>query len=108
MKLFEPSAKLILVKNKIDLPVSSDTILEEKEKHFRRNFEVTAHFSTSAKTSEGVDELLKELAKYSLKLFNSNKKYTDDDHENDPFRLDDGNHSLEMLKSPRKNICNLI
>ena len=71
VKVFEPSAKLILVKNKIDLPVSSDTILEEREKAFRRNMEkeVIGHFSTSAKTPKGVDELLKELAKYSLKLF---------------------------------------
>ena len=71
VKLYEPSAKLILVKNKIDLPVSSDTIPEEKEKALRREIEknVIACFSTSAKTRQGVDDLLKQLAKYSLESF---------------------------------------
>ena len=90
VKAYEPSAKLILVKNKIDLPVSSDTIPEEKEKAFRRSmekeFEVIAHFSTSAKTPKGVDELLKELAKYSLKLFVEKQR-----HFVDSFRLHEVN-----------------
>ena len=92
VKVLEPSAKLILVKNKIDLPVSSDTILEEMEKAFRRNmeeeFEVIAHFSTSAKTPKGVDELLKELAKYSLKLFVEKQRNEDG---LDSFRLHEVN-----------------
>lgn len=81
VKLYEPSAKLILVKNKIDLPVSSDTIPEEREKAILRDIEkkVIASFSTSAKTPQGVDELLKELAQYSLKMFKSQKKNTDDE-----------------------------
>ena len=92
VKQYEPSAKLILVKNKIDLPVSSDTIPEEKEKSFRREIKkkVIANFSTSAKTPQGVDELLKELAKYSLKSFKS-KKYNDVEDGIDPFRLHEEN-----------------
>ena len=94
VKAYEPSAKLILVKNKIDLPVS-DTIPEEKEKAFRRRmeeeFEVIAHFSTSAKTPKGVDELLKELAKYSLKLFVEKQ------------RNEDGLDSLRMHEVNQRN-----
>ena len=97
VKAYEPSAKLILVKNKIDLPVSSDTIPEEKEKAFRREIKkkVIANFSTSAKTPQGVDELLKYLAKYSLKLFKRKRECSDDEENVDPFRLDEGNERNE-------------
>ena len=83
VKRYEPSAKLILLKNKIDLPISSDTIPEEKEKALRREIEknVIACFSTSAKTRQGVDDLLKQLAEYSLKLFKRQQEAFDDDED---------------------------
>lgn len=103
VKVVEPSAKLILVKNKIDLPVSSDTIHEEMEKTFRRRmeeeFELIAHFSTSAKTPKGVDELLKELAKYSLKLFVEKQRNEDG---LDSFRL----HEVNQRTKTGHSCCN--
>ena len=89
VKQYEPSAKLILVKNKIDLPVSSDTIPKEKEKAIRREIEkkVIASFSTSAKTPQGVDELLKELAQNSLKMFKRQRKNIDDEEREKYFAM---------------------
>jgi 50S ribosomal subunit-associated GTPase HflX len=87
VKLYEPAAKLILVRNKIDLPLDQDGVPEEKEKVFLRNIKkkIFANFWTSAKTNEGVENLLKELGKHSVKMFKSRRNR--DDQENG-FRLD--------------------
>ncbi|CAB3978578.1 GTP-binding YPT6 [Paramuricea clavata] len=87
VKLYEPAAKLILVRNKIDLPLDQDGVPEEKEKVFLRNIKkkILANFWTSAKTNEGVEDLLKELGKHSVKMFKSRRNH--DDQENG-FRLD--------------------
>ena len=86
-----PAAKLILVRNKIDLPINEDYVLEQRERHFLRNMEekIVANFWTSAKTNDGVKELLRELGKCSLKMFKSRRC---EDHEdgNDRLRLDTG------------------
>ncbi len=86
----EPAAKLILVRNKIDLPIDEDYVPEQKEREFLRNMKekIFAHFWTSAKTNEGVKELLRELGKHSLEMFKSRCE----DHEdgNNRLRLDTG------------------
>ena len=91
VKIYEPAAKLILVRNKTDLPIGDEGISPEKEKAFICNMKrrVCAHFWTSAKKNEGVDELLKEIAKHCLKMFKSRRESEDyQDNRNDGFRLD--------------------
>ena len=76
-----PPAKLILVRNKIDLPIGEDGVPEEKEKEFLRRMNLKdnflANFWTSAKTNEGVEDLLRELGKHSLKMFESRRESED-------------------------------
>ncbi|CAB3979885.1 ras family-domain-containing [Paramuricea clavata] len=76
-----PPAKVILVRNKIDLPIGEDGVLEEKEKEFLRRMNLKenflANFWTSAKTNEGVKDLLRELGKHSLKMFESRRESED-------------------------------
>ncbi len=91
VKIFEPAAKLIVVRNKTDLPIDEDYVPEQKEREFLRNMKekIVAHFWTSAKTNDGVKELLRELGERSLKMFKSRRC---DDHEdgNGGFRLGTG------------------
>ena len=71
VKKYEPAAKLILVRNKIDLPVGSDGISAEREKTFlcEMGEKILLNFWTSAKDNEGIENLLKKLGKCSLEMF---------------------------------------
>jgi 50S ribosomal subunit-associated GTPase HflX len=89
LKNYQPTAKRIIVRNKIDLPPGEDGVPEEREKAFLddKKKEIFANFWTSAKTNEGVENLLKELGKYSVKMFKSRRK-CDDHHQENGFTLD--------------------
>ena len=86
----EPVAKLILVRNKTDLPIGDEGVSEKKEKEFLREMKKTLFgksFWTSANTGEGIKDLLDELAKHSLKMFKSRGRMQHEDNENQ-FLLD--------------------
>lgn len=77
IKYDEPAAKLILVRNKIDLPIGGDGVSVDKEEAFLQSMKISAtHFWTSAKTNEGVEKLLKQLREDSLKMFKNGSPHT--------------------------------
>ncbi|XP_028392632.1 uncharacterized protein LOC114517175, partial [Dendronephthya gigantea] len=99
VKNYEPAAKLILVRNKIDLPIDSDGISVEKEKTFLREMgkKILLNFWTSAKDNEGIENLLRKLGKCSLEMFK--RKGNDiENMVNDHFRpgYDDNRQVLEQ------------
>lgn len=70
IKKDEPTAKLLLLKNKIDLPKDEWTLMDKEETMPKRtNDKIYKKFSTSAKTKEGIDTLMEALKKSSLQLF---------------------------------------
>ncbi|XP_046842461.1 ras-related protein Rab-13-like [Xenia sp. Carnegie-2017] len=70
IKRDEPTAKLLLLKNKIDLPKDEWILMDKEETVLRRtNDKIYKKFSTSAKTKEGIDTLMEALKKSSLQLF---------------------------------------
>ena len=89
VKADEPAAKLILVRNKTDLPIGDEGVSEEKEKEFLcfEKKKIFARFRTSARTGDGVENLIKELGKQSLKMFKSKGRWGNDQNENG-FELD--------------------
>ena len=90
VKFYEPIAKLVLVKNKIDLHAGNEIIPEDKEKSLlramRKEHAIFKMFETSAKKNEGVENLLQELGKHLLKVFKSRRPCDEEDENDDPFK----------------------
>ena len=97
---YEPMTKLILVRNKTDLPIDSDGVTPDREDRFVRNMKhrIRARFSTSAKNNEGIQELLRVLAKHALKMLKSGDKKPID-YSSDPFA------KLHLGETPKSGNC---
>ena len=98
----EPAAKLILVRNKTDLPIGDESVSEEKERDFLRSEKkkiFATSFRTSAKTGDGIENLIKELGKQSLKMFKSKGRWGNDQNENG-FELD-----TKEIRQENKGCC---
>ena len=93
---YQPMSKLILVRNKTDLQIGPDGVTPEQEDGFIRKLKqnLFAKFSTSAKNNEGISEMLREVAKYALKLM----EHTD--YASDPFAT-----HLDLVKPPYQGGC---